>query len=202
MQQPLFDSLSEFDQRRTSRHTALRKHFHLAQLIAVGHDDRRRGGMACANVSSGISACVSTLPLIGARIVLFWLMNSAFASCCSAFPPNSLLKNPMLIRLLSNHYRSGQVQKYPAQPAFSSNTCWYIKIPFLPEKINLPSSFPFSVSGQVAAVGRNHLFIPVEAILPVAAHIACTIIILIHINKAIPFFHLSGRRTHQIGAAP
>lgn len=55
---------------------------------------------------------------------------------------------------------------------------------------------------QFTAVGRDHIFIPVEAVLPDALQRTAARIVLIHIDKAIALLHFASRNAHQIHCAP
>ena len=67
------------------------------------------------------------------------------------------------------------------------------------------SSFPScrrNRSGQIAAIGCNDLFVPVCTLFFQASAIAGTIVLIVHIDKAITLCHFAGGRRHKVDAAP
>ena len=57
-------------------------------------------------------------------------------------------------------------------------------------------------SGQVLAVRRDDLFVPVKAVFPAPLEGAAAVVVLIHIDEAVALFHLCGGRAHQVQTAP
>ena len=62
---------------------------------------------------------------------------------------------------------------------------------------------PFlSVVGEVFAVCRDDLLVPVEALFAAAGQGAAAVVVLVHIDEAVALVHLAGGGRDQVDAAP